>query len=178
MFPHICMPFIGTALLAGCTSSATFPNYSGSPADSTAAASPPSPLSMVLDRSIAAIEMAPSQSSAAVDSSTDPTTNMGDMKGMKMPGMGGSDSAPMPSGSPAQSTHEKPGMQGMQGMKMPAMKGMDQPQSQPATTQAAVIYTCTMHPQIQQDHPGNCPICGMTLIKKEPGDASQKGAGQ
>ena len=25
------------------------------------------------------------------------------------------------------------------------------------------LYTCPMHPQIQQDHPGNCPICGMTL---------------
>ncbi|HEU4771798.1 MAG TPA: heavy metal translocating P-type ATPase, partial [Candidatus Udaeobacter sp.] len=24
-------------------------------------------------------------------------------------------------------------------------------------------YTCPMHPQIQQDHPGTCPICGMTL---------------
>jgi Cu+-exporting ATPase len=26
-----------------------------------------------------------------------------------------------------------------------------------------MTYTCPMHPQIQQDHPGNCPICGMTL---------------
>jgi membrane fusion protein, copper/silver efflux system len=25
------------------------------------------------------------------------------------------------------------------------------------------IYTCSMHPQIKQDKPGNCPICGMTL---------------
>jgi multidrug efflux pump subunit AcrA (membrane-fusion protein) len=24
-------------------------------------------------------------------------------------------------------------------------------------------YTCGMHPQIIQDHPGNCPICGMKL---------------
>jgi P-type Cu+ transporter len=28
------------------------------------------------------------------------------------------------------------------------------------------IYTCPMHPQIRQDHPGNCPICGMTLELK------------
>lgn len=27
------------------------------------------------------------------------------------------------------------------------------------------VYTCSMHPQIRQDHPGSCPICGMTLIK-------------
>jgi P-type Cu+ transporter len=26
-----------------------------------------------------------------------------------------------------------------------------------------MIYTCPMHPQIQQDRPGSCPICGMTL---------------
>jgi Cu+-exporting ATPase len=25
------------------------------------------------------------------------------------------------------------------------------------------IYTCPMHPKIQQDHPGTCPICGMAL---------------
>ena len=25
-------------------------------------------------------------------------------------------------------------------------------------------YTCSMHPQVHQDHPGNCPICGMKLI--------------
>ncbi|GHT77743.1 cation transporter [Bacteroidia bacterium] len=26
------------------------------------------------------------------------------------------------------------------------------------------IWTCSMHPQIRQDHPGKCPICGMDLI--------------
>ncbi len=29
------------------------------------------------------------------------------------------------------------------------------------------IHTCPMHPQIIRDKPGNCPICGMKLIKKE-----------
>jgi Cu+-exporting ATPase len=29
-----------------------------------------------------------------------------------------------------------------------------------------VIYTCPMHPQIEQDHPGACPICGMALEPK------------
>ena len=28
---------------------------------------------------------------------------------------------------------------------------------------AGAIYTCPMHPEIRQDHPGNCPKCGMTL---------------
>ena len=27
----------------------------------------------------------------------------------------------------------------------------------------AMIYTCPMHPEIREDHPGACPICGMTL---------------
>jgi Cu+-exporting ATPase len=26
-----------------------------------------------------------------------------------------------------------------------------------------MIYTCPMHPQIREDRPGNCPICGMSL---------------
>ena len=28
------------------------------------------------------------------------------------------------------------------------------------------VYTCSMHPRIIRDKPGNCPICGMTLVKK------------
>jgi Cu+-exporting ATPase len=34
------------------------------------------------------------------------------------------------------------------------------------------IYTCPMHPEIRQDHPGHCPKCGMTLesLMPEPGD--------
>lgn len=27
-----------------------------------------------------------------------------------------------------------------------------------------IIYTCSMHPQVRQNEPGNCPICGMELI--------------
>ncbi len=30
-----------------------------------------------------------------------------------------------------------------------------------------VIYTCPMHPEIEETKPGNCPICGMNLEKKE-----------
>jgi RND family efflux transporter, MFP subunit len=32
------------------------------------------------------------------------------------------------------------------------------------------LYTCSMHPQIIQDHPGDCPICGMKLVplRKQP----------
>lgn len=27
-----------------------------------------------------------------------------------------------------------------------------------------IIYTCSMHPSIRENEPGNCPICGMALI--------------
>ena len=35
---------------------------------------------------------------------------------------------------------------------------------QAAIEAAAEIWTCSMHPQIRQNEPGNCPICGMELI--------------
>ncbi len=31
------------------------------------------------------------------------------------------------------------------------------------------MWTCSMHPQIMQPEPGNCPICGMDLIPAESG---------
>lgn len=32
--------------------------------------------------------------------------------------------------------------------------------------QGKIYYTCSMHPQVRSDKPGQCPICGMPLIKK------------
>jgi len=29
------------------------------------------------------------------------------------------------------------------------------------------IYTCPMHPEVQKDQPGKCPICGMNLVPKK-----------
>lgn len=38
--------------------------------------------------------------------------------------------------------------------------------------QGQVYYTCPMHPQVRQDEPGNCPICGMRLSRRaEPAAA-------
>ena len=36
---------------------------------------------------------------------------------------------------------------------------------------AGTIYTCPMYPEVQQDHPGNCPKCGMSLEPIIPLDA-------
>jgi Cu+-exporting ATPase len=40
-----------------------------------------------------------------------------------------------------------------------------------------MTYTCPMHPEIQLDHPGNCPICGMTLepMIAAAGDEEEQG---
>lgn len=34
-------------------------------------------------------------------------------------------------------------------------------------------YQCPMHPHIVSDHPGTCPICGMTLVPKPSATAAQ-----
>ena len=47
-----------------------------------------------------------------------------------------------------------------------------------APASAKAIYTCPMHPEVQQDHPGECPKCGMTLELKTavPGTDDEKNA--
>jgi len=44
-------------------------------------------------------------------------------------------------------------------------KNMDEHVSQAHTDeQGNIVYTCSMHPSVRQNEPGNCPICGMELI--------------
>jgi Cu(I)/Ag(I) efflux system membrane fusion protein len=57
----------------------------------------------------------------------------------------------------------------------------DQPQSldehieQVHTDQEGnVIYTCSMHPSIRENEPGNCPICGMELIPVTQDDTGEE----
>ena len=42
-----------------------------------------------------------------------------------------------------------------------------------SAAQSDIQYYCPMHPSIVQDHPGECPICSMTLVPR----ASGKGSG-
>jgi Cu(I)/Ag(I) efflux system membrane fusion protein len=48
-----------------------------------------------------------------------------------------------------------------------------------AVAKAAALYQCPMHPAIIRDHPGECPICGMTLVlmAKEQAGAKAPAAG-
>ena len=34
-------------------------------------------------------------------------------------------------------------------------------------SESDVQYTCPMHPSVVQDHPGECPICSMTLVPRQ-----------
>lgn len=43
--------------------------------------------------------------------------------------------------------------------RAPAAMSLQRPES-------AVAYTCSMHPEVVSDKPGQCPKCGMTLQKK------------
>ena len=42
------------------------------------------------------------------------------------------------------------------------------PPTMAAAAPAGAIYTCPMHPEVRQDHPGACPKCGMALEPEMP----------
>ena len=44
----------------------------------------------------------------------------------------------------------------------------------PKPSASKTIYTCPMHPEIEQDHPGQCPKCGMTLVPKTAGAGDEQ----
>lgn len=51
--------------------------------------------------------------------------------------------------------------------KKPDQKSSDEKESKQ-------VWTCSMHPQIKQDKPGSCPICGMDLTPVKPASAKEK----
>ncbi|MBP6216881.1 MAG: YHS domain-containing protein, partial [Luteimonas sp.] len=40
---------------------------------------------------------------------------------------------------------------------------------EPAAAVPGAMYICPMHPEVRQDHPGTCPLCGMALEPEMPG---------
>ena len=63
------------------------------------------------------------------------------------------------------------GMKGMEGMKgMKDMPGMSMGASPTPAKPSKTIYTCRMHPEVRQDHPGKCTKCGMTLVPQKGGN--------
>jgi Cu(I)/Ag(I) efflux system membrane fusion protein len=62
------------------------------------------------------------------------------------------------------------------------VKRVHQPAGETAGQSGKQLWTCGMHPQVIQDHPGNCPICGMKLVPVKgtgaPPAASSAASGQ
>ena len=50
-----------------------------------------------------------------------------------------------------------------------ACGGGEQGDIESTSEQAEQLYTCGMHPQVVQDHPGSCPLCGMNLTPMKGG---------
>jgi Cu(I)/Ag(I) efflux system membrane fusion protein len=42
---------------------------------------------------------------------------------------------------------------------------------------SGIEYYCPMHPQVVQDEPGTCPVCGMPLAKRKKGEKATLAAG-
>jgi hypothetical protein len=61
---------------------------------------------------------------------------------------------------------------GMVGLALVGCSGSSQKNTETQTNQATqkdaqiVHYTCSMHPEVLQDKPGDCPKCGMKLVEK------------
>lgn len=72
----------------------------------------------------------------------------------------GRDSSPR-DGSASMMQHEGHAMPGMQ---QGTPGGITATEGAKAAT---VVYTCPMHPEVRSERPGQCPKCGMTLVKKE-----------
>lgn len=41
-----------------------------------------------------------------------------------------------------------------------------------STAATKEVYTCTMHPEVRSDKPGDCPKCGMKLVIMETVDTT------
>lgn len=40
--------------------------------------------------------------------------------------------------------------------------------SDEVVAQEPAVYTCPMHPEVEQEGPGKCPTCGMHLVRRDP----------
>lgn len=62
-------------------------------------------------------------------------------------------------------------------MNLAAPRGPSADETEPVGEQSS-RYQCPMHPSVVQDHPGDCPICGMRLVKVELPAATEPDAGE
>lgn len=51
-------------------------------------------------------------------------------------------------------------------------QGHDHEEQVASGDEESTVYTCSMHPSVRQDEPGQCPICGMDLIPAKDSKSS------
>ena len=56
----------------------------------------------------------------------------------------------------------------LSGCSEPAGDGAANPVQEHLALHADPTYVCPMHPDVTSDEPGECPICGMDLVEREP----------
>jgi len=54
------------------------------------------------------------------------------------------------------------------------LRAMSVPPQATSPVVGAISYTCPMHPEIERQAPGTCPICGMDLVETPP-ERSERG---
>ena len=59
----------------------------------------------------------------------------------------------------------------------PAAVAADDSAAEHAAKHADPLYRCPMHPDVVRNEPGECPICGMDLVKVEPEPTAPAGEG-
>jgi len=169
---------VSAALFAGCVNVAPPPN--SSTVDPSNPSAPEATVRRFQPNLVAStrVYLDPSVAQGAQKMDHSKMQGMDNMSGMdhsKMPGMDVQQSPAAPPSKEALDKEMKKTSDEMKKLsdelkaKSDAAKaaGKIGPKSTAAAEAPAVIYTCSMHPEVLQSKPGKCPKCGMTLVPKE-----------
>jgi len=160
---------VATGLLAGCTSTNPLPLPPGNAADPQVRAPvmPPNDV-LALDEVTVAIQRELSQTeSTAKSAETMQHAGHDDMPGMQHGEMKMENHQGKPPAEDVES-EKKAVADEMEKTSQEMKKTSEEMKEKSEQTKSQdFYYTCRMHPQIHADKPGKCPICEMTLIKKE-----------
>ena len=154
---------VAIGVLIGCASTNPPALPPGNPADAQARVSENGPNNLLVhDETTVAIQEELSQTASSAKSAETMHHDMSNMPGMKM-----EDHTEMRPPTNVEPEKQKLAEE-MKKTSDEMKRTSDEMKEKSAQTSPQnFYYTCRMHPQVHADKPGKCPICGMTLIKKE-----------